>query len=172
MSKALSSAARRALIVSLINRGLIRSQKDLVKQLNKAGVKVTQATASRDLETIGAVRGPDNNGEVRYQMPNEISSSNPSERPINKISNNLILKVESSGNLVVIGTPPGAAQMIGGSIDRAMARYEIKQVIGTIAGDDTVLVIAKSSNGGAAAKRELLSFFDKNIGASGRVGKK
>jgi arginine repressor len=53
-----------------------------------------------------------------------------------------------------------------------MARYEIKQIIGTIAGDDTVLVIAKSSNGGAVAKRELLSFFDKNIGASGRVGKK
>ena len=95
MAKSLSSAARRALIVSLINRGLIRSQKDLVKQLNKAGVKVTQATASRDLETIGAVRGPDSSGEVRYQMPNELSSANLSERPINNISNNLILRMES-----------------------------------------------------------------------------
>jgi len=172
MAKSLSSAARRALIVSLINRGLIRSQKDLVKQLNKAGVKVTQATASRDLETIGAVRGPDSSGEVRYQMPNELGSANLSERPINNISNNLILRMESSGNLVVIGTPPGAAQMIGGSIDRAVAKSDLKHVIGTIAGDDTVLAVAKSSNGGAIAKRELLSFFDKNMRTSGRLGKK
>ena len=172
MAKSLSSAARRALMVSLINKGLIKSQGDLVKQLSKAGVKVTQATASRDLEEVGAVRGPDANGEVRYQMPSEISPQNLSPNPFNRLSNSLILKMESSGNLVVIGTPPGAAAMIGGSIDRAIAKSDLKQVIGTIAGDDTVLVIAKMSNGGAAAKKELTNFFDKSFSSSRTMGKK
>lgn len=172
MTKSLSSAARRALMVSLINKGLIKSQSDLVKQLSKAGVKVTQATASRDLEEVGAVRGPDVNGEVRYQMPSEISPLNLSPNQFNRLSDSLILKMESSGNLVVLGTPPGAASMIGGSIDRAIAKSDLKQVIGTIAGDDTVLVIAKNSNGGAAAKKELKTFFDKSFSNSRKMGKK
>ena len=65
---ALSSNARRALVISFVNQGLVRSQNDLVELLADEGVEVTQATASRDLDDVGAVRGKDENGTMKYQF--------------------------------------------------------------------------------------------------------
>ena len=70
------------------------------------------------------------------------------------LPSDLILSVESSGNLVVVRTPPGGAQFLASSLDNS----GIKSIIGTIAGDDTVLVVSKKSNGGADLAKELLSF--------------
>lgn len=143
-----SVAARRAKIVTLVESGVITSQSDLVKELKRAGYKVTQATASRDLDEIGAVRG--SNG---YRL------ANSSDDSLSRVLTNekLILSVESSGNLAVVRTPPGGAQLLASNLDHS----GIKSIIGTIAGDDTVLVVARKANGGAELAKELLSISKK-----------
>lgn len=152
-----SVAARRAKVVSLIESGVILSQSDLVKELKKAGYRVTQATASRDLEEIGAVRGSEG-----YRLA---SSSDDS---LSRVLTNekLILSVESSGNLAVVRTPPGGAQLLASNLDHS----GIKSIIGTIAGDDTVLVVSRKANGGADLAKELSGM--SKMGKTGKTGKK
>ncbi len=145
-----SAAARRAKVVSLVESGLIHSQLDLVKELKKAGYKVTQATASRDLDEIGAVRS--SNG---YQLAN--SPDDSMSRVLS--TDNLILSVEASGNLAVVRTPPGGAQLLASNLDHA----KLKSIIGTIAGDDTVLVVSRKSNGGAELAKELVALGKQNL---------
>ena len=154
MAKVLNSSsvsARRAKAISLIKAGVVHSQSDLVKLLKKAGFVVTQATASRDLEEVGAVRSRNENGELVYQIGASSDGAISKSMPL---PSDLILSVESSGNLAVVRTPPGGAQFLASSLDNS----GIKSIIGTIAGDDTVLVVAKKSNGGADLAKELLSF--------------
>ena len=144
-----SAAARRAKVVALVESGLIHSQSDLVKELKKSGYKVTQATASRDLEEIGAVRASHG-----YQL------SKTSDDSLSRVltTEKLILSVEASGNLAVVRTPPGGAQLLASNLDHS----GIKSIIGTIAGDDTVLVVARKSNGGAELAKELLALGNKS----------
>lgn len=145
-----SAAARRAKVVSLVESGLIHSQLDLVKELKKAGYKVTQATASRDLDEIGAVRS-----STGYQLAK--SSDDSMSRVLS--TDNLILSVEASGNLAVVRTPPGGAQLLASNLDHA----KLKSIIGTIAGDDTVLVVSRKSNGGAELAKELAGLGKQNL---------
>jgi transcriptional regulator of arginine metabolism len=146
-----SVAARRAKAISLIKAGVVHSQSDLVKLLKKAGFAVTQATASRDLEEVGAVRSRNEIGELVYQIGASSDGAISKSMPL---PSDLILSVESSGNLAIVRTPPGGAQFLASSLDNS----GIKSIIGTIAGDDTVLVVSKKSNGGADLAKELLSF--------------
>jgi transcriptional regulator of arginine metabolism len=146
-----SVSARRAKAISLIKAGVVHSQSDLVKLLKKAGFAVTQATASRDLEEVGAMRSRNESGELVYQIGASADGAISKSMPL---PSDLILSVESSGNLAVVRTPPGGAQFLASSLDNS----GIKSIIGTIAGDDTVLVVSKKSNGGADLAKELLSF--------------
>ena len=146
-----SVTARRAKAIALIKAGLIHSQSDLVKQLKKAGFPVTQATASRDLEEIGAVRGRSASGDALYAIS---SSDNDSMARSMPLPSDLILSVEASGNLAVVRTPPGGAQLLASSLDHS----GISSIIGTIAGDDTVLVVARKASGGAELAKELLTY--------------
>lgn len=146
-----SVTARRAKAIELIKSGLIHSQSDLVKQLKKAGFAVTQATASRDLEEIGAVRGRSSTGESIYRISNSDDESISRTIPV---PSGLILSVEASGNLVVVRTPPGGAQLLASSLDHS----GISEIIGTIAGDDTVLVVSRKASGGAQLAKELLAY--------------
>ena len=150
-SNAQSVSARRAKAISLIQSGLVHSQSDLVVLLKKAGYKVTQATASRDLEELGAVRSRSESGELVYQLGTTADGSIARSMPL---PSDLILSVESSGNLAVVRTPPGGAQFLASSLDNS----GLENIIGTIAGDDTVLVVSKKSNGGAELAKELLNF--------------
>lgn len=131
--------ARQELIKEWISNGLIHSQAEVVDQLKKAGFVVTQATASRDLEEIGAVRGRDGKGQLRYQLSSE-SQEEPLYR-VGKLLNELLVQIQSSGNLLVLRTPPGGAQLLASALDRATRAGVLHQIIGTIAGDDTVMVI-------------------------------
>ena len=141
-----SVVARRAQAIALIKAGKISSQGDLVKELKKSGFVVTQATASRDLEEIGAVRG--RNGYTIAESDNDsMARSMP-------LPGDLILSVESSGNLAVVRTPPGGAQFLASSLDHS----GLKSIIGTIAGDDTVLVVSRKASGGGELAKELLSY--------------
>jgi transcriptional regulator of arginine metabolism len=147
-----SASARRAKVISLVEAGLVHSQSDLVTLLEGVGFEVTQATASRDLEEIGALRGRGRNGSAVYQLP--LNGSDSLSRVIS-LPSELILSVESSGNLAVVSTPPGGAQLLASALDRASNDGVLASVIGTIAGDDTVLVISRKSAGGAALANEL-----------------
>lgn len=148
-----SASARRAKVISLVQAGSVHSQSDLVGLLAKAGFTVTQATASRDLEDIGAFRGRKRDGSAIYQLPmDEVQSLSR----VISLPSELILSVESSANLAVVRTPPGGAQLLASALDGARTHGQLASVIGTIAGDDTVLLITKRSAGGAALAKELL----------------
>lgn len=139
----LSNAARKELIAKLIQAGGVESQSHLVKLLAKEGVKVTQATTSRDLEDLGATRKKNAAGVMQYQITETARISNSG-------SKNLILSVTASGNLAVVKTPSGGAQLLASAIDRNNLDGALSHAIGTIAGDDTVLVISKTATGGSA----------------------
>lgn len=148
--KIISVPARRAKIVSLIRSGEVHSQADLVALLKKSGFSVTQATASRDLEDLGAVRGRNANGHMVYHLTESQSLSRSHQLPAE-----LILSVESSANLAVVRTPPGGAQLLASALDSVTSQGHLHSIIGTIAGDDTVLVISRKADGGTTLAKEL-----------------
>ena len=121
----------------------IRSQTELAKVLAAEGIEVTQATLSRDLDELGAVklRGADSGAPV-YVIPEDGSPIRGVQGGTSRLSRllaELMVSVEGSGNLTVLRTPPGAAQFLASAIDRAA----LEEVVGSIAGDDTVAVIAR-----------------------------
>jgi transcriptional regulator of arginine metabolism len=146
-----SVSSRRAKAISLIQSGKVHSQNDLVSLLKKNGFVVTQATASRDLEEIGAIRSRNKEGGSTYQISDssEVAITRSTPMP-----SKLILSVDSSANLAVIHTPPGAAQFLASSLDHA----GLTGVIGSIAGDDTIILVSKSATGGAHLAKELLAY--------------
>jgi len=152
-----SVSARRAKAISLIQTGAVHSQSDLVIFLKKSGYRVTQATASRDLEEIGAVRARAKNGESVYQISSTVDEALARVTPM---PSKLILSVDHSANLAVIHTPPGAAQFLASSLDHA----ELTGVIGTIAGDDTIILVSKKATGGAQLAKELLAYSKSTVG--------
>ncbi len=152
-----SVSARRAKAISLIESGAVHSQSDLVVLLKKSGYPVTQATASRDLEEIGAVRARTKSGESVYQIP---GGTDEALARVSPMPSKLILSVDHSANLAVIHTPPGAAQFVASSLDHA----NLTGVIGTIAGDDTIILVSKKATGGAQLAKELLTYSKSTIG--------
>lgn len=154
-----SVCARRAKAISLIESGVVHSQSDLVVLLKKSGYRVTQATASRDLEEIGAVRARDKNGESIYKIS---GSTDEALARISPLPSKLILSIDHSANLTVIHTPPGAAQFLASSLDHA----HLTGVIGTIAGDDTIILVTKKATGGAQVAKELRSYSQTHVGKS------
>ncbi len=152
-----SVSARRAKAISLIESGAVHSQSDLVALLKKSGYPVTQATASRDLEEIGAVRARTKSGESVYQIP---GGTDEALARVSPMPSKLILSVDYSANLAVIHTPPGAAQFVASSLDHA----DLTGVIGTIAGDDTIILVSKKATGGAQLAKELLAYSKSTIG--------
>jgi transcriptional regulator of arginine metabolism len=152
----LSNQARRRLIREFIIEGEVYSQNQLMELLRDNGIEVTQATVSRDLEELGAIRRRGNEGDLKYFLEGvEKILSQPRSR-------SLIKSAQTSGNIVVLHTPPGGAQLLASDIDSATQLGRIKKAIGTIAGDDTVLVISSSSNGGAALQKEIEEYYQKS----------
>lgn len=144
-----SPTARKARITELVSTMGIRSQPELAKMLAAEGIEVTQATLSRDLDELGAVklRGPDGGAPV-YVIPEDgspVRGVQGGTSRLSKLLAELLTSAEGSGNLTVLRTPPGAAQFLASAIDRAA----LDEVVGTIAGDDTVLVIAREPVSGA-----------------------
>jgi transcriptional regulator of arginine metabolism len=146
---ATTRAGRQARIVALLSAQSVHSQSELAALLAAEGIDVTQATLSRDLEELGAVklRGADG-GVGAYVVPEDGSPvrgvSGGTER-VSRLLGELLVSTDSSGNLAVLRTPPGAAHYLASAIDRASLPY----VVGTVAGDDTILVIAREPTSGA-----------------------
>jgi transcriptional regulator of arginine metabolism len=143
------------MIKDWITQGSIHSQLEIVDRLKNSGFDVTQATVSRDLEDIGAVRGRDSQGDPNYRI-NQESIDEPLSK-LSRLISDLLVDVKSSGNLTVLRTPPGGAQLLASALDRASRAGTVPQIIGTIAGDDTVLVVSSESDGAAQNAQLLLS---------------
>lgn len=152
--------ARHRRIVDILNRQPVRSQSQLAKLLADDGLSVTQATLSRDLDELGAVKIRTNNGELIYAVPSEGGFRTPQaplgesvkEERMRRLASELLISAEASANLVVVRTPPGAAQFFASAIDQA----EVYDILGTIAGDDTVMLISRDPSGGQAVADHLL----------------
>ena len=146
---ATTRAGRQARIVAILSSRSVHSQSELAALLADDGIDVTQATLSRDLEELGAVklRGADGGGGV-YVVPEDGSPvrgvSGGAER-VSRLLGELLVSTDASGNLAVLRTPPGAAHYLASAIDRA----SLPEVVGTVAGDDTILVIAREPMTGA-----------------------
>jgi transcriptional regulator of arginine metabolism len=139
----MSRASRQARITELVSTMAVRSQTELAKFLVAEGIDVTQATLSRDLDELGAVklRGVDSGAPV-YVIPEDGSPVRGVQGGTSRLARllaELMVSVDASGNLMVLRTPPGAAQFLASAIDRAA----LEEVVGSIAGDDTVAVIAR-----------------------------
>ncbi|MDT8915105.1 arginine repressor [Amycolatopsis sp. PS_44_ISF1] len=138
-----SRVGRQARITELVSTMAIRSQTELAKLLAAEGIEVTQATLSRDLDELGAVklRGADSGAPV-YVIPEDgspVRGVQGGTARLAKLLAELLVSADASGNLTVLRTPPGAAQFLASAIDRAA----LEEVVGSIAGDDTVAVIAR-----------------------------
>ena len=156
MSAPVTKAARHARIVSLIRDRHVHSQTELAELLAGEGMPATQATLSRDLEELGAVkvRGTDG-GPAVYVVPAEGAAPlRPAEQAparLVRLLRELLTGVDTSGNLVVLRTPPGAAQFLASALDRS----GLPEVVGTIAGDDTILVVARTDEPGTTSGQRL-----------------
>jgi transcriptional regulator of arginine metabolism len=154
-----TKAARHAQIVTILGGHRVRSQAELAAALTAAGVEVTQATLSRDLEELGAVklRTPDG-GLPSYVIPEDgapLTARGTDDAPPHRLARllgELLVSAQASANLVVLRTPPGAAHFLASALDRA----GLPEVLGTIAGDDTILVVARDPVGGQALADHLL----------------
>ncbi|ASO21435.1 transcriptional regulator of arginine metabolism [Actinoalloteichus hoggarensis] len=154
-STAPTRVARQARIVALVTQRAVRSQAELARLLATEGIEVTQATLSRDLDELGAVklRGADGGAAV-YLIPEDGSPVRGLEggtSRLGRLLNELLVSVDSSQNLAVLRTPPGAAQFLASALDRAA----LHDVVGTIAGDDTLLVVAREPLRGAELAERL-----------------
>ncbi|QLQ11827.1 MAG: arginine repressor [Nocardioidaceae bacterium] len=147
-------------MIELLSRHRIRSQTELGEKLADTGLVVTQATLSRDLVDLDAVKVRDSSGALVYAVPAEGGDRTPrsheetpaAEHRLARLCAELLVAAEASANLVVLRTPPGAAQFFASAIDKA----ELAAVLGTIAGDDTVLAISRDPAGGEALARRFL----------------
>ena len=124
---------RQRLIVDWLRDDRIGSQEELVARLDLAGVPTTQATVSRDLDELGAVRVR-RGGEMHYRLPEEVDSGDASR--LDRLLAEWVTGIVAAGNLIVLRTPPGSANLVANALDAA----HLEEVAGTIAGDDTIFV--------------------------------
>jgi len=148
-----SRAARLHKIVSIVSGQQVASQAELVHLLSLAGISVTQATLSRDLDILGAVKVHGAAGSSFYAIPEDSTGELPVKDParLARTLADLLASVEHSGNIVVLRTPPGAASYLASALDRG----DLDSIIGTVAGDDTVLVITRDPQAGAQVAQQL-----------------
>jgi transcriptional regulator of arginine metabolism len=136
---------RLSTILSLIQNHALGSQEDILKLLHKKGFEVTQATLSRDIKFLKIVKSPDASGNYVYVVSarNIYSKNVTSAKTGNELANKGFVSIDFSGNLGVIKTRPGYASVIASDIDSKAFRT----ILGTIAGDDTILLIPRDGVG-------------------------
>ena len=147
----MSKARRQHRITALLEEHAVTSQTQLTELLEAEGLDTTQATVSRDLDDLGAikVRGP--GGETIYAIPEHPVDRIAPEDHLRRVMSDWVADVTHSLNLVVLRTPPGSAHVVGSALDRA----GMSQILGTVAGDDTLIVVAAEDIGGAALAERL-----------------
>lgn len=150
---------RQEAILDLVRAEPLSSQAAILERLRGLGFGVTQSTVSRDLDELGLARVRDAEGKLRYTAPAEATPTGRLDR-LRQILDEFLVGMESSGNLAVLRTPPGAANAVARALDEA----GIEDVLGTVAGDDTILVVAREGVRGRALVRRLELLTEREAG--------
>ncbi|CAB4728989.1 unannotated protein [freshwater metagenome] len=140
-------------IARLLEEQAVSSQAQLVEMLAANGVVATQVTVSRDLEELGAVKIRIPGGAMAYAIPEHAKERNVPVDHLRRVLGEFVVEVAVSANIVVLRTPPGSAHVIGSALDRA----DLEGVLGTVAGDDTLILVCSGSNGGGVVAEQLSS---------------
>jgi transcriptional regulator of arginine metabolism len=147
----LTKTQRQHRVSQLLAKQLVTSQGELVRLLAEQGVGATQVTVSRDLEELGAVKVRMPGGATAYALPGAGSERPAPELHLRRVLGEWVADVTSSGNLVLVRTPPGCAHVVASALDRA----GLPEVAGTVAGDDTVVVVAAEKVKGSTLAAKL-----------------
>ena len=140
----LGKTQRQYLVAKLIESQPVASQGALVELLAAEGVTATQATVSRDLEDLGAIKVRMPGGETAYAIPALPKQQQAPEDHLRRVFGDWVVEVTHSDNIVVIRTPPGSAHVVASALDRS----GLRGVLGTVAGDDTIFIVVASDVGG------------------------
>ena len=146
-----SKVQRQQAISKLVARCTVTNQPQLVDLLAEEGIAATQATVSRDLEDLGAVKVRVPGGETVYAIPEYEPARIAPEDQLRRVMGEWVAEVKVSINLVILRTPPGCAHVVASALDRS----GMTGLLGTVAGDDTLLCVAEESLGGAALADRL-----------------
>ena len=131
-------ANRQRAIAEMLREGLVRSQDEIAARLANAGFAVTQATVSRDLEQLGAVKVK-RGGILSYALPEQIGGTDWSAGRLERILGEWVLSIEAAGQMIVMKTPPGSAHLVASAIDQA----RLPEIAGTVSGDDTLFLAVR-----------------------------
>ena len=143
--------ARQAAVAALLRGRRITSQAGLLEALRAQGFEATQATVSRDLDELGAVKVRGEDGRLVYALPEPLAADGVDERELRQVLALSLSAIVPSGNLVVVRTPPGHANVLASTLDRA----GLPGLAGTVAGDDTVLLVCTERTSGRSMARQL-----------------
>ncbi|HWW53742.1 MAG TPA: arginine repressor [Acidimicrobiales bacterium] len=149
----LAKTQRQHRIVRVLETSPVTSQGHLVELLAAEGIVATQATVSRDLDELGAIKVRVAGGDTVYAIPELPKDRVTPEEQLRRVLSDWVVEVAHSANLVVLRTPPGSAHVVGSAIDRA----GMDGVLGTVAGDDTLLLVVSERTGGAKVARRISS---------------
>ncbi len=142
------------MIAEVLRSECVASQEELTARLAARGARVTQATVSRDLEQLGAVKVR-RGGALCYSLPEQLAQSDFVSTRLQRILKDWVQSIEPAGNLIVLKTPPGSAHLVGVALDQA----KFGEVAGTISGDDTLFVALRSEREARRLGGRLLSMW-------------
>jgi len=149
----LAKPQRQHRVARILSSQAVTSQARVVELLAAEGVVATQATVSRDLEDLGALKVRTAQGESVYAIPDQTSgrTAPAPEDHLRRVMGEWVVEIAHSANIVVLRTPPGSAHVVGSAIDRA----GLPSVLGTVAGDDTLLLVVSDRTGGEKVAKRL-----------------
>jgi transcriptional regulator of arginine metabolism len=147
----LTKSQRQHRIVQILEHHVVSTGAQLVNILNREGFPATQATVTRDIQELGVVKTRDSDGVRRLILTADASPGPAPLEHLRRMMGEWAVGVESSGQLVVVRTPPGCAHVVASALDRST----VPGIIGTVAGDDTILVIAAEETSGESVAHHL-----------------
>jgi len=131
-------ARRQMKVQEIITKEIIHTQEELADKLQMSGFNVTQATVSRDIKEMGLIKVPSADADYRYAVPNEVHPTNLQDR-LKRVLRETVVSINDTESLIVIRTIPGNAHALAAVMDNS----NWEEVIGTVAGDDTILLVIK-----------------------------
>jgi len=147
----MSKTSRQHKIVQILAEVAVTSQSQLVELLVGAGVEATQATVSRDLEDIGAIKVRVPGGDLVYALPEHTNEQVAPPDHLRRVLSDWVAEVRHSQNIVVVRTPPGSAHVVASALDRS----GLEGVLGTVAGDDSIMIVATEETTGKALAEHI-----------------
>lgn len=156
MSRRVSKTQRQNRIADMISGEVVTSQDEIADRLAADGIVATQTTVSRDLEDLGAIKVRIPGGNTAYAIPDHPHEQVAPAGHLRRVFTEWVVDAEASGNIVVVRTLPGSAHVVGAAIDRSA----LDEVLGSVAGDDTLMVVAAASTTGDAVAELFRSFAD------------